>query len=154
MKLKFQKASLSQHRQIYLLMQDAFTPYVQKLDGRSISGPYPWLKAAIQNGDVYVVLEQAKIIGFVTSKYENRHFYIDQIGIAPTQQGKGIGSWLLNNIENIARQKQATFMKLNTAEMMENLVRLYRRHGFVEISKSLPMHGEDEHMRVHMEKCL
>lgn len=154
MKLQFQKASLSQHKQIYFLMQEAFTPYVQKLNGKSVAGPYPWLKAAIEDGNVYVALEQKQIVGFATTRHEDGVFFIDQLGVNPAQQRNGAGSWLLNNIENIARQKHATLMKLNTAEMMENLLRLYRRHGFAETSKALPSHGEDEHLRVHMEKQL
>ena len=133
-------------------MQEAFMSYVQKLDGRSVSGPYPWLKAAIQNGDVYVAIEQAQIVGVVTTKQDNGVFIIDQLGIAPARQGEGIGSWLLFQIEKTARNHQAKLMKLQTAEMMENLRRLYRRHGFIEVSKAPPAHGEDKHLRVHMEK--
>ena len=154
MNLQFQQAAVSQHKQIFELMQAAFTPYVQKLGGKTVAGPYPWLKAAIQTGDVFVALEQNQIVGFVTTHHENEVFTIDQLGVNPSQQGKGIGSWLLNCIENVARGKQARLMKLNTAEMMENLIRLYRRHGFSETCKALPAHGGDEHMRVHMEKRL
>ncbi len=39
--------------------------------------------------------------------------------------------------------------------MMEDRIRLYRRHGFAEIvRRGLPEHGKDAHMRVHMERVL
>lgn len=152
MNLQFQKATDSQHDQIYDLMQTAFAPYVKKLDENSVSGPYPWLRSSIQNGDVYVALEQAEIVGIATTSHTKGVFSIDQLGVNPTRQGNGIGSWLLGQIAETARKENAKIMQLQTAEMMGDLLRLYQRHGFVETHKALPAHGEDKHLRVHMEK--
>ena len=44
-------------------------------------------------------------------------------------------------------------MSLYTAEMMENLVRLYRHHGFEIVHRGPPDHGKDAHVRVHMVKA-
>ena len=44
-------------------------------------------------------------------------------------------------------------MSLYTAEMMEPLVRLYRRHGFEIVHRGPPAHGLDAHTRVHMVKA-
>jgi len=154
MKFKFKKASQSQHREIYQLMQEAFTPYVRKLRDGASSGPYPWLEAAIQNGGVYVALEDSHIVGAVTTTREGDDLYIGQLGVDPVRQGEGIGSWLMENIEQTARSEQVKVISLHTAEMMADLLRFYVRHGFYEIRKALPEHGEDEHLRSHMEKRL
>ena len=45
-------------------------------------------------------------------------------------------------------------MTLETAEMMEHLVRLYRRHGFEIVRRGPPSHGKDSHMRVFMARRL
>jgi hypothetical protein len=45
-------------------------------------------------------------------------------------------------------------MSLNTAEMMEDRVRLYSRHGFRIVRRGLPEHGRDAHVRVYMVKEL
>ena len=37
---------------------------------------------------------------------------------------------------------------------MTDLLRLYRRHGFKVVRKSLPKHGRDDHIRVFMHKAL
>jgi len=154
MKLKFTKASPSQHGEIYQLMQNAFTPYVKKLRDDANSGPYPWLEAAIQKGDVYVGLEDTRIVGAVTTTRKGDELYIDQLGVDSARQGKGIGSWFIQNIEQTARSEQVKVISLQTAEMMADLLRFYARHGFYEIRKALPAHGEDDHLRVHMEKRL
>jgi hypothetical protein len=67
MRLSFAKASLSQHVAIDRFMRDAFTPYVKKLSGRPIAGPDPWLEAAIGDGDVYVGLDDAEVVGVVAT---------------------------------------------------------------------------------------
>ena len=135
-------------------MQDAFTPYVQKLHNDANSGPYPWLEVAIHKGDVYVALENTRIVGAVTTTRKGDELCIDLLGVDPAGQGKGIGSWLMENIEQTARNEQIKVMSLHTAEMMADLLRFYARHGFRETRRALPTHGEDEHLRVHMEKRL
>ena len=57
-------------------------------------------------------------------------------------------------VEQTARGDQVTALSLQTAEMMSDLLRLYRRHGFLLTRKALPTHGRDNHLRVHMLKRL
>ena len=106
LKLIFAEATISQHAEIDRLMLNAFTPYVQKLDGGPVSGPYPWLEAAIISGVVFVALEQTQVVGVVTTSCRGDEFFIDQLGVDPEYQGRGIGSWLLNQNEQIARQNK------------------------------------------------
>ena len=154
MTLKFATASPSQHEAIDRLMLCAFTPYVQKLGGRPTAGPYPWLEAAISRGDVYVGLDETEIIGVVVTSRQGDELVIEQLGVDPMRQGAGIGSWLLKQIEQAARQDQVKALSLYTAEIMSDLLRLYSRHGFLETRKALPAHGDDKHLRVHMKKLL
>ncbi len=151
---RFARASLFQHKAIDRLMLDAFTPYVKALGGGPTAGPYPWLEAAIGCGDVYVGLDETDIVGFVATFRRNDELVIRQLGVAPSRQGEGIGSWLLEQIEETARREQVKVLSLETAEMMSGLLRLYARHGFRETRKALPAHGNDEHLRVHMIKRL
>jgi ribosomal protein S18 acetylase RimI-like enzyme len=78
--------------------------------------------------------------------------YIDRLGVAPGRQGTGLGSWLLVRLEEVARSIGARGMSLETAEMAEGNIRLYRRHGFEIVGRHLPEHGLDPHLRVHMVK--
>jgi GNAT superfamily N-acetyltransferase len=154
MALRFAMASRSQHEAINRLMLCVFTPYVQKLGRELTAGPYPWLEAAISRGDVYVGLDETEIVGIVTTSRRGDELVIDQLGVDPTRQGAGIGSWLLKQIEQIARHDQMKALTLHTAEMRSDLLRLYNRHGFLETRKALPAHGDDKHLRVYMKKLL
>ncbi len=154
MKLEFAKASLSQREAIHRLMRRAFTPYARKLGRKPKAGPYPWLEAAIGRGDVYIALDESEIVGVIATSRRGDELAIDQLGVDPARQGGGIGGWLLEQIEQIARRDRLAALTLFTAEMMSDVVRLYDRHGFLVVRKALPAHGRDEHIRVHMKKLL
>ena len=74
--------------------------------------------------------------------------------VDPARQGEGIGSWLLEQLEIAAREDGVSTLSLQTAEIMDHLLRLYSRHGFVETRRALPHHGDDEYLRVYMMKQL
>ena len=154
MRLSFTKASLSQHVAIERLMRDAFTPHLKKLGRGPIARPRSWLEAAIGHGDIYVGLDETEIVGVVATSRRGDELVINRIAVDPSRQGAGIGSWLLDQIEQTARSDQMKALSLQTPEMMPDLVRLYYRHGFLETRKALPTHGKDNHLRVHMMKHL
>lgn len=154
MTLKFATASLSQLEAINRLLLCAFTPYVQKLGRGQTTEPFQRLEAAISRGDVYVGLDETEIVGIVTTSRRGDELVIEQLAVDPTRQGAGIGSWLLKQIEQIARHDQVKALSLHTAEMMSDLLRLYNRHGFLETGKALPAHGGDKHLRIYMKKLL
>ena len=78
--------------------------------------------------------------------------YIDRIGVDPARQGTGLGSCLLERIDEIARASGLGGLSLETAEMAEANIRLYRRHGFEIVGRGPPDHGLDAHTRVYMVK--
>lgn len=147
-------ADLDQYEAIYALMLEVFAPYVKKLREEATSGPYPILKSAIENGDVYVCLIGGEVVGVADTVIQGNNLLINQIGISRKIQNQGIGSWLLDQVEQVAVKKNMKSMSLQTAEMMEDLLQFYKRHGFVETHRALPDHGEDEHLRVHFTKLI
>jgi GNAT superfamily N-acetyltransferase len=152
MALTFRKAMSSERDEVERVLRAAFTLYVRAL-GRELSAAgYARLPAELERGDIYVALEADRVVGVVRTERRDDGLFIDQIGVDPTRQGAGVGSWLLGRIEEVARLSGACGMSLYTAEMMEHLVRLYRRHGFEIIRRGPPDHGLDAHARVHMVK--
>jgi len=152
--LNFKIARAAEHDAIYQLMESAFTTYVQKLRNSATAGPYPWLKEAIANETVFVGIQKNEIVAAVTTTRKDDLLSINQIAVHPERQGKGIGKWMLKEIETLARNEGATRLTLHTGEIMLDLLRLYKHFGFRETHKALPDHGEDAHLRVHMEKLL
>ena len=71
----------------------------------------------------------------------SKDLYIHQIAVDPTRQGTGVGSWLLQRIDEVARARGLGGLSLETAEMAVANIRLYQRHGFEIVSRGPPDHG-------------
>jgi len=152
MSLTFRKAVPAERDDVQRILWSAFTPYVRNLGREITAHHYTFLGAAIERGDVYLALDGAEVVGVAATERREDGIYIDRLGVAPARQGTGLGSWLLVRIEEVARSLGARGMTLETAEMAEGNIRLYRRHGFEIVRRGLPSHGLDAHMRVFMAK--
>ena len=150
----FEAALPNQIDRIECLMRAAFDPYVELLGRKLTPDSYSWLEAAIENNDLYVAIEDSMIIGVIALTREGQNLVIDQIAVHPKQQHAGIGQFLLENVESLAYEQQQRSISLDTALMMNDLLRFYHRNGFKEVSRALPKHGKDPHMRVYLKKLL
>lgn len=152
MALTFRKAAPAERDDVERILWSSFTPYVRNL-GREITAEhYLFLAASIERGDVYLAVDGGDVVGVAATERRDGGIYIDRLGVDPTRQGSGLGSFLLARIEEIARSSGLKGLSLETAEMAESNIRLYRRHGFEIVRRGLPSHGKDAHMRVYMAK--
>jgi GNAT superfamily N-acetyltransferase len=136
------------------VLRAAFTQYMRRL-GREIPPDYyKWLPASIDRGDVFVADSDGRVVGVAATERRETGLYLDRLAVDPTQQGTGLGSFLLDRLAEIARARGDRAMSLTTAEMMDHLIRLYSRHGFEIVLRGPPDHGKDPHMRVYMVKEL
>ena len=148
----FRTALPSERDDAQRILWTAFTPYVRNL-GREITVHHDaFLAAAIERGDVYLALDGQEIVGVAATERRDDGIYIDRLGVAPARQGTGLGSFMLERVEEIARSSGLKELSLETAEMAEGNIRLYRRHGFEIVSRGPPSHGQDPHVRVYMVK--
>jgi ribosomal protein S18 acetylase RimI-like enzyme len=154
MALTFRTAVPSEHDDARRVLWTAFTPYVRNLGREITAHHYTFLAAAIARGDVYLALDGEEIVGVAATERRDSGIYIDRLGVAPARQSSGLGSFLLEQVEEIARASGLKELSLETAEMAEGNVRLYRRHGFEIVRRGPPSHGRDAHTRVFMVKPL
>jgi GNAT superfamily N-acetyltransferase len=152
MTMTFAPAPPDQLVAVDALMRAAFTPYVRALGREIAPGSYDWFADAIVKGDIFVAHDGLDLVGAITTKRGDRDLSLEQIGVAPARQKQGIASWMIGQIEPIARGRGCRTLSLNTAEMMEDRVRLYTRHGFRIVRRGPPEHGRDAHVRVYMVK--
>ncbi len=156
MALIFRTAMLSEGKEVARIIGDAFTPYVRALGREWPAEGTPeyaerWkhFVAEIERGDVYVAVEGdpegERIVGAARTKPQEQDLYIDQIAVDPAQQGTGVGSWMLQRIDELARARGLGGLSLITAEMAVANIRLYERHGFEIVRRGLVDHGLDPH---------
>jgi GNAT superfamily N-acetyltransferase len=152
--LTFVVAAPAQLGEVDQLMRSAFTPYIRRVGRELAPEAYAWFPDAVAQGDIFVALDGAEIVGAIATKRGEGEMVLDLIGVSPTRQKQGIASWMIRQIEPIALARGRPLLSLNTAEMMEDRVRLYARHGFAIVRRGPPEHGKDAHVRVYMEKRL
>ena len=152
--LTFAVAAPDRLGEVERLIRSAFTPYIGALGREIAPDAYAWFGGAIAEGDIYLALDGSEMVGAIVTRRQDKDLELALIGVSPTRQKSGIASWLIGQVEALARTRGTEKLWLMTAEMMEDRVRLYGRHGFVIVRRGPPEHGKDAHIRVYMEKRL
>jgi len=154
MTLAFVLATPAQEPAVRAVMRTAFRPYIRKLGREIAPTAFAGLAEALARGDVWLAMDGEAILGVAELKRDGDTVVIEHLAVVPERQNAGIGGFLLRAVEQQARAEQAASLALYTAAMMEDLLRLYARHGFVEIHRGPPPHGKDALDRVFLRKDL
>jgi GNAT superfamily N-acetyltransferase len=154
MTLSFVQATPAQEATVRAVMRAAFAPYIRRLGREIAPTAFAGLADALVRGDVWLAQGGDAILGVAELKRDGDEVVIEHLAVTPDRQNAGIGSFLLRAVERRARDGKATALVLYTAAMMEDLLRLYARHGFVEVSRGPPPHGKDALPRVFLRKDL
>ena len=91
--------------------------------------------------DVFVVERDGAVAGVIVLDETDQGFEVDNVAVAPAQQGTGVGRALLEHAENEARRRGFGTVHLLTHEKMTENLALYDRIGYVEYGRYPP--GED-----------
>ena len=104
----------------------------------------------IADGQTWVLEHAGGIAGILVREETAEGLLLDNIAVAPEQQGKGVGRALLEFAEAEARRREFTAIHLYTHELMTENLSLYSRIGYVETYR-ITEKGFD---RVYMRKPL
>ena len=95
----------------------------------------------INRGETIVAVDGDNSVGIITLKHAERThgspFYdrpdvagFGQFAVRPSHQRSGIGSTLLNLVEQRARENSVTFLALDTSIRANHLIELYTSRGY------------------------
>ncbi|WP_248241560.1 GNAT family N-acetyltransferase [Microbacterium kunmingense] len=90
-----------------------------------------------------VALLGPRMVGAARARVDDRLLLIGRISIAPDVQGEGVGSRLLDALEERGRDAGATEAELFTGSLSEANLRLYERQGYRE-SQRVPGDGSEQ----------
>jgi len=118
----------------------------------AVDQPVSVTRERLEEGECWVVEDEGQVIAtcmlnFPFPTYDNEYFstdghaYINQFAVEPEYQGRGIGSLLLDHIEQRAREEGAPDIGLDTAEGAQHLIDYYRRRGY-EVVDSIGYGGK------------
>ena len=134
---------------ITALVREAYAKYIPRM-GRE---PYPMTAdyaKAVRNQQVWVVEEGGQIIAVLGLVPESDHLMVENIAVAVSHQGQGLGRKLLAFAEAEALRQGLPEMVLFTAQAMTENIGLYLRFGYVETEEKTVV----DIPRVYMNKRL
>jgi ribosomal protein S18 acetylase RimI-like enzyme len=109
------------------------------------------LRTELEQGLAFKATDiNGRVVGAVRASMKGSTMHVGRLTVAPDQQGKGIGSALLRQVEQAApagTQKYALF----TGHLSRANLRLYERHGYREVRRE-PLHAGVT--LVHLEKAI
>ena len=71
------------------------------------------------------------------SKRDMRPLFVDELAVHPEHQGHGIGSFVIEQLEHIARVRGCTHLVLEVAENNEGALRFYRGRSFYKLDAAI-----------------
>jgi ribosomal protein S18 acetylase RimI-like enzyme len=131
------------------LVRAAYRHYVERLGGppRPMTDDYA---EVVRTHRVIVAERAGEIVGLVVFGEDDEGFFVDNVAVAPSHQGSGVGRTLLESAEVAARDAGFESIYLYTHERMVENLALYSRIGYSEYDRRV--HG-DAHL-VYLRKDL
>jgi GNAT superfamily N-acetyltransferase len=104
----------------------------------------------IAHGRVYVIPGTSGVRGVLVIEQKDSKFWVDNVAVAPRQQGQGFGKLLLEFAEEQAAAAGFNEVNLYTNEMMTENLAMYQHLGYEEIDRRT----DDGFRRVFLRKSL
>ena len=129
------------------LIAAAYARYLTRMD----KPPAPLFRdygPSVEDGTTWVVGEPVTAV--LTLYPRPDHMYLENVAVAPSAQGCGIGRALLDFAEAEAARRGLCRMALVTHEAMTENQAIYARLGYIEVERR----AEDGYRRIYLEKQL
>jgi GNAT superfamily N-acetyltransferase len=142
-------ADIADAAAVHAIVDAAYRSYIPRIG----KPPGPMLDdyaKRIADGQVWKLDNAGDIVGILVLEESPHGLLLDNIAVAPDQQGKGHGSRLLEFAEAEATRRGWNEIRLYTNALMVENITLYRRIGYVETSRV----SEKGFDRVYMTKQL
>ncbi len=117
-----------------MISHDAYAPWVPLLG----QPPLPMTEdyaPRIAHGEVWIIEHDGRIAGVMVLERADDHLLIWSLAVSPAHQGHGVGRWMLDAAEEMARRKAVPELRLFTNDRMVSNIELYRRAGFRETGR-------------------
>ena len=73
------------------------------------------------------------------SSRDMRPIFVEELAVHPSYQGRGVGSFMLEQIDHLAKVRGCTHLVLEVAENNENALEFYRRRSFYKLDAAIFM---------------
>lgn len=70
-------------------------------------------------------------------KRDMRPLFVEELAVHPDYQGRGVGGFMLEQVEHLARVRGCTHLVLEVAENNDNALRFYRTRSFYKLDAAI-----------------
>ena len=133
--VKFRRANPVDKEVIQRISADAYVPAYMAALGTIPKPATEDYGTRIEKGEVWILEVEGEPTGVAVLEERADHMLVYSIAVKPDAQPKGYGTALLDFADQRATGLGLREVRLYTNERMEGNLRLYRRHGFVEVAK-------------------
>ena len=123
-------------QEISELYNTVWTPYRESFPADLMDNRIPdagQVATNMENNDYFVIRENNLIIGIVRCQFPHGTCHLDRMVVHPDYQKKGIGKALTQFIIDLAKERGANKVWLDTTPALEGAVKLYLSMGFKEV---------------------
>ena len=71
------------------------------------------------------------------SKRDMRPLFVEELAVHPEMQGQGVGAFILEQLDHLARVRGCTHLVLEVAENNENALGFYRKRAFYKLDAAI-----------------
>lgn len=127
--IALRRASPTDAPAIAALVNAAYSKWVPILGRKPMPMLVDYGRAVIEHR-IDVIEPAGSLAALIETFTAPDHLFIENIAVAPAQQGQGLGVSLLAHAETLARQSHLDTVRLLTNGLMEANINLYQRHGY------------------------
>ncbi len=146
---RIRKAEASDLEAIRACARAAYSLYVERM-GREPAPMVADFAASINLGNLHLVDVEGTVAGFVVFYPRQNHVHLENVAVSPDFQQRGIGSKLIEHVEQSAKQDGFHRVELYTNVKMTENLGLYPRLGYQQFDRRI----EDGFDRVYFGKDL
>jgi N-acetylglutamate synthase-like GNAT family acetyltransferase len=92
--------------------------------------------ALVAAGQVHVAEQDGSVVGVLVLEAHPDHLLVENVAVAPSAQGHGVGSTLLDWAEREAADRGLADLRLYTHERMTENLAYYLRRGYTETHRT------------------
>jgi ribosomal protein S18 acetylase RimI-like enzyme len=116
------------------LVERAYEGYVEEIGVRPVPMDADYA-APVRAGTLFVAEVDGIVAGAIVLVPERDHLEVENVAVAPSRQGAGIGRALLAFAEDHARERGVDELRLFTHVLMTRNQRIYGLLGYTEVER-------------------